>query len=301
MPELPEAETIARGLRPLLEGRTFEGVEVIHPDLLRQSPEAFAAALVGRRIHAVGRRGKNVVLHLVQWHERVTGSEPSPPAAGEESTTAGALVVHLGMTGRLDPDPGPSPGHLGVRFLLDGAILAYRDVRRFGELIHREPAEYLRWSSELGPEPLAPRFTARWLEAALTRSRSPVRSWLLDQRRIAGIGNIYALEALHRARIHPARPGRSLAPKEVRRLHRGLRAVLREAIHGGGTTIRDYRAADGSTGGHARALRVYGREGLPCPRCRMAVERAVFGNRSAFFCPRCQPPAARPLGEAAAG
>ena len=294
MPELPEAETIARGLHPILTGRVIREVEVVHRDLLVQAPTDFALALRDRVIAGVGRRGKNVLLHLADGPTSPrSGARPRPSTHGSGSPhrpgPAGTVVVNLGMTGRLEPDPEGTPSYLGVRFHLDRGSLVYRDVRRFGELVHRPPPDFRRWSARLGPEPLSRSFTARRLGEAITRSRSPVRSWLLDQRRVAGVGNIYAVEALHRAGIHPARPGASLSPKSVRRLHRGLRSVLRSAIRNGGTTLRDYRAADGSLGNHGPDLRVYGRAGLPCTTCGTPVQRIVFGNRSAFLCPTCQP------------
>lgn len=268
MPELPEAETIAAGLREAVVGATVEDIEVLHADVLREPADAFRERVAGRRIAGVGRRGKNVVLELVG---------------------GGVVLVNLGMTGRLLPDGGGAT-HPALRFALDdGRTLTYDDVRRFGCVEALDPAAWRERSAALGPEPLAPRFTAARLAEGLARSRSPVRSWLLDQRRIAGVGNIYANEALHRARVHPARPADSLDADEAAALHRGLRRVLREAIRARGTTLRDYRTAEGGRGGYAVRLRVYGRDGEPCPRCKTPVERLVFGNRSAFLCPRCQP------------
>ncbi len=268
MPELPEAETIAAGLRASVTDATVTGVEVLHPDVLRESPDAFARHVTGRRIRSVSRRGKNVVLEL---------------------EGGGVLLVNLGMTGRLLPSPS-APTHPALRFALDdGRTLVYDDVRRFGCVELLEAPAWAERSGSLGPEPLAPSFTAADLAEGLARSRAPVRSWLLDQRRIAGVGNIYANEALFRAGVHPARPASSLSREEAGRLHGALRRVLREAIRARGTTLRDYRTAEGGRGGYAVRLRVYGREGEPCLRCKTPVERVVFGNRSAFFCPRCQP------------
>lgn len=281
MPELPEAETIARGLDAAVTGRRVTHVEVLHPDVLRVPADDFAGGVQGRRIEKVGRRGKNVVLSLEGGH---------------------VLVVNLGMTGRLLPAPpdapaGPGPAHPAVRLHFGGGgTLVYDDVRRFGAVEVLTEADWAARSAALGPEPLSDEFTARALAGALGRSRSPVRSWLLDQRRIAGVGNIYANEALWRARIHPRRPASTLSTAEAGRLHRALRDVLREAVAARGTTLRDYRTAGGEPGGFAPSLSVYGREGSPCPRCSTPVERIVFGNRSAFLCPRCQrePEAGRP-------
>lgn len=272
MPELPEAETIAAGLRRSVAGARIEGVEVLHADVLAEPPDAFAERLRGRRIAEVGRRGKNVVIHLED---------------------GGVLLVNLGMTGRLLPVAAGSPSpatHPALRFALDrGRTLVYDDVRRFGRVESLDAEAWAERSAALGPEPLGRGFTAADLAASLSRSRSPVRSWLLDQRRVAGVGNIYANEALHRAGIHPARPADSLSREDAVALHRALRTVLREAIRARGTTLRDYRTAEGGRGGFSVRLRVYGREGEPCPRCKSVVERLVLANRSAFLCPRCQP------------
>ena len=280
MPELPEAETIARGLRAPLLGRSIEDVEVLKEDLLSVPKAEFRASLRHRSVHGVGRRGKNVVVEV----------GPGSARGGDVDR----LVVNLGMSGRLlrrrPAEPAPLPGHTGLHFRLDdGSALIYRDVRRFGRLAVLPPDAYRDWSRGLGPEPLADGFRARHLIGALSRSRSPVRSWLLDQRRIAGVGNIYANEALAQARIHPGRAARDLSPDEGRTLHRVLRSVLREAIDAGGTTLRDYRTAEGSEGSYADALRVYGREGHPCTRCTGTIVRIRLGGRSAFLCPRCQP------------
>ncbi|MGD2069068.1 MAG: zinc finger domain-containing protein, partial [Gemmatimonadota bacterium] len=167
--------------------------------------------------------------------------------------------------------------------------LVFDDTRRFGTVECMDPAGWEAFDGRLGVEPLSPRFTARRLQELLSRSRSPLRSWLLDQGRVAGVGNIYAVESLWRARLHPRRPARSLDLSEARRLHRALRHILRNAVEAGGTTIRDYRDAGGRRGSFVRRLAVYGREGEACLRCRTSVERLVFGNRSAFLCPRCQP------------
>ncbi|MBW3534064.1 MAG: bifunctional DNA-formamidopyrimidine glycosylase/DNA-(apurinic or apyrimidinic site) lyase, partial [Gemmatimonadetes bacterium] len=245
---------------------------VLHADVLAEPPDAFAERLRGRRVADVGRRGKNVVFHL---------------------EGGGVLLVNLGMTGRLltvAAGGASTATHPALRFALEGGrTLVYDDVRRFGRVEALDAAGWAERSAALGPEPLDPGFTAADLAAGLSRSRSPVRSWLLDQRRVAGVGNIYANEALHRAGVHPARPADSLSREEARALHRALRAVLREAIRARGTTLRDYRTAEGGRGGYGVRLRVYGRDGEPCPRCNSAVERLVFANRSAFLCPRCQP------------
>jgi len=281
VPELPEAETIVRGLRRLVPGRTVVDVRIVHDDVLRGDPGALRRGVIGRTFTAVDRRGKNVVFLLDD------GSR---------------LVVNLGMTGRLlavsaEPEPAgearaalrPEATHPAVRFALDdGRHLVFDDVRRFGTLELLSPDGWREREARMGPEPLSDGFTTDVLAERLDRSRAPVRSWLLDQRRIAGIGNIYAAEALWRARVDPTRPARSLERDEARRLHRSLREVLRRAVEAGGTTLRDYRDAEGREGAFGRQLSVYGREGEPCSRCGTTIERVVFSSRSAFFCPVCQ-------------
>lgn len=274
MPELPEAETIVRGLRQAVVGETITRVEVLKSDVLREPKRSFGPKVRGRTIEAVGRRAKNVVLRL---------------------SDDGVLAVNLGMTGRLLPFIRPPrgrsrPGHPAVRFrLASGALLVFDDVRRFGTVECLTADEWEARSRRMGPEPLAPGFTASQLHEGLKASRSPVRSWLLDQRRIAGLGNIYAAEALFLAGIHPRRPANTVTRTEAERLLGTVRGVLADAIEAGGTTIRDYRTATGEEGRFAVSLRVYGRDGEPCSACGDTVERLVFGNRSAFFCPSCQP------------
>ena len=270
MPELPEVETIVRGLRPNLPGRTIESVRVLRPDVLRVPPRVFSAELRGRTFDSISRRGKNIVARL----------------KGDT-----VLVVNLGMTGRLLlAEKEGDATHPAVRFTLDsGPKLVYDDVRRFGVVEVLSGSEWKERSRRLGPEPLSSSFTARRFSESLAESSSPIRSWLLDQRRLAGVGNIYANEALHVAGIHPRRPARSITGREARGLHRALRGTLRRALDNRGTTLRDYRDASGVPGENASALRVYGRVGEPCLRCSARIERVVFGSRSAFLCPRCQP------------
>ncbi|MDE2794805.1 MAG: bifunctional DNA-formamidopyrimidine glycosylase/DNA-(apurinic or apyrimidinic site) lyase [Gemmatimonadota bacterium] len=278
MPELPEAETIARGLNAVLPGRVVRRVEVVREDVVSGAAGPFARAVAGREIRGVGRRGKNVVF---------TFADDS------------RLVVNLGMSGRFmtgaDAHGDHPSTHPAVVFhLADGGWMIYDDVRRFGRLSAIPVAEWRRWSRRLGPEPLARGFTAARLRGILARSRSPVRSLLLDQRRIAGVGNIYAVEALWFARIHPQTPANAIGAAAAARLHRALRRVLRNAIRAGGTTLRNYRDANGDEGRFGRALHAYGREEEPCTRCGTAIERIVFGGRSAFVCPRCQDGSALP-------
>lgn len=271
MPELPEAETIARDLAPRLDGRRITDISITHDDVIHGEPGAFLEALVGGTIAGVGRRGKNVVLRL------------------EDDAR---LVVNLGMTGRLVTSGAPRAdelGHVAVAFHLDdGRDLLYDDTRRFGLLRVYRPAAWHERDAELGMEPLSDAFTTDALWSLTKATRTPVRNFLLDQYRVAGVGNIYALEALFRAGIRPTRRGKRVTRKEAGRLRDALRDVLAAAIENRGTTFSDYRDASGEAGGFEPLLRVYGREGEPCTECGTPIKRTVLTNRSAFYCPECQ-------------
>lgn len=270
MPELPEVETIVRDLAGTLPGATVREVEVLRPDLVEgDTPEGFAEKVRGRKVRSVERRAKNILLDL----------------GGRR------LAVNLGMTGRLLSAAAgePDPTHLGVRFRLgDGRELRYHDVRRFGRLWTMEEEAYRAWDAALGVEPLSDGFSAEWMRDAAARSRVAVKSWLMDQARVVGVGNIYASEALFRAKVDPRRPVRELSPAELEGVREGVRSVLGEAISHRGTTFLDYRDASGREGAFAARLAVYDREGEPCRVCGSAVERIVQGGRSTFFCTRCQ-------------
>lgn len=270
MPELPEVETIVRDLAHLLPGARIREVEILRPDLVEgAAPEVFAKRIRGRTIRAVTRRAKNIVMDL----------------GGER------LLVNLGMTGRLlvarAGDEGPT--HLGVRMGLDrGRELRYHDVRRFGRLWTATEDEWRAWDGALGVEPLSDAFSVDWLVRAAGRSKVAIKVWLMDQARVVGVGNIYASEALFRAGVDPRRPANALRPDELARVRDGVRAVLREAIDHRGTTFLDYRDARGEQGAFAARLKVYDREGQPCPGCAGTIARIVQGGRSTFFCPSCQ-------------
>jgi len=274
VPELPEVETIRRDLAAELEGRSVTAVRIHQPDIVMppDTPEAFAGAVRGRRIEGLGRRAKYLLLRL----------------SGDE-----VVQVQLRMTGRFAlgaslPDPGEF-SHVAAEFDLDdGRTLFYDDVRRLGGLRILDAEAWEERASELGPEPLEEGFTPAVLGAALAGREAPVKNVLMDQRRVAGIGNIYAAEALHAAGIDPRRPGGSLSEEEIETLHRTIRTTLEEALEAAGTTFRDYRAVNGRSGRFQSRLRVYGREGEPCRRCDTAVERIVQAGRSTFFCPVCQ-------------
>ncbi len=273
MPELPEAETIAADLRRRVVGRRIVGVDVAHADVLGPAltPGRLAERVRGRSVERVGRRGKNVVVGL------------------DDGTI---LLVNLGMTGRLVASRAPRAAelrHVAVRFGLDdGDALLYDDARRFGRIEHLVPEAWRRRDDALGVEPFDDALTPARMHALTRRARTPIRSLLLDQGRIAGVGNIYANEALHRAGVRPRRRAAGLTRAETARLRDALREVLAEAIEARGTTLRDYRDGSGEAGGFEPRLRVYGREGEPCSRCGTTIKRVVLAGRSAFYCPRCQ-------------
>jgi formamidopyrimidine-DNA glycosylase len=285
MPELPEVETIARQLRGLVVDRTISEFESRWVRLTEPEPaEVVGARLRGRRISDVRRRGKFVVFDL-------DGGE--------------ALVVSLRMTGKLlygvaDVDERYVRGE--IRFE-DGTAMRFSDTRKFGRMAvidastldgNGEGRPKMPLHASLGQEPLARGFTVAWLRALLRRRpRAAIKVLLLDQRAIAGIGNIYAIEALWRARIHPLRKAGSLRADEIARLHEAIRWALRKGIRLGGASPSDYVDARGNKGRMQREFQVYARAGEPCPRCARAIVRTVVGGRGTFHCPRCQraPPA----------
>jgi formamidopyrimidine-DNA glycosylase len=281
MPELPEVETVARELCPALCGHVLRRVEVLWARTVdRPDVPTFCAALTGAMVLAVGRRGKFITMGL---------------------DSGQSLLTHLRMTGKwlLYPDASGHDPYARVRFGLDdGRWLVFADTRKFGRLyLVDDPAEVL---GDLGPEPLAADFTPERLACMLGERRGRIKPLLLNQRFLAGLGNIYTDEALWRAGVHPLQAADTLTPGQVRRLHAGIVSVLREAIAGGGTSLRDnqYRQPDGDTGAYQHLLAVYGRAGQDCPRCGAAVQRLVVGQRGTHICPRCQvlPPSVPPAG-----
>lgn len=271
MPELPEVETIVRDLATSVPGHTIEAVEVLHPDLIDgESAAEFADGLLGRRIGGVARRAKNIVFDL---------------GGGDR------LLVNLGMTGRLlATRPGDAvPTHLGVRMKLDGGRdLLYTDTRRFGRLWRADDAGWAAFDGRLGVEPLSDEFTTEYLWELSRRSRVAIKTWLMDQARVVGVGNIYASEALFRAGVDPRRPANELTRDELDRIRQATREVLSEAIEFRGTTFLDYRDASGNRGEFYDRLRVYDREGEPCSGCARPLRRIVQANRSTFYCEACQ-------------
>ena len=265
MPELPEVESVRRQLDPELSGRRVEDVWYDpHPALPRQF--LHVDLLPGRKIHCVGRRGKFLVAPLDQGLE---------------------LILHLGMTGALRF--GVIDDHVRARISLDdGRELMFRDARRFGRLAVVEAGDYARIPglAMLGPEPLSSEFDPDDFAARLARTRAPVKPYLLSQRPVAGVGNIYADEALWRARINPM--SRRVGPKRAHALHRAIREVLNEAIEREGTTFRDYVMVNGESGRNADFLAAYGRAGQPCPRCLTPLRKITLGGRGTTYCPVCQ-------------
>jgi formamidopyrimidine-DNA glycosylase len=272
MPELPEVETIRRDLEPRLRGRTITAVRVA-PDAVPlidgASPAAFTRRLKGRRIEALSRRGKYLILHL---------------SGGLH------LVVHLRMTGALLHRDAAAPADRYLRAVLsfdDGTELRFADLRKLGRLrLVAHPDEAV---GRLGPEPLDARFTAAALKRAIERRRAPIKAVLLDQRVLAGLGNIYTDEALFAARIHPLRRADTLSEAENRRLHRSVRRVLRDALDNRGASFRDYVDGGGREGRHQFHVKVFRRTGQPCYVCGATIERIRLSGRSTHFCPRCQP------------
>jgi len=273
VPELPEVETIARDLEARVRGAIVQDLSVRRPDILApdSGTRRLRRNLSGRRITDVSRRGKNLVFVLDRRFR---------------------MVINLGMTGRVVTSDSPRASelvHVAASFTLeDGRSILYDDARRFGRIrLFTETAWRVR-DAELGIEPLAPDFTPELLHHLTRRSVTPIRNFLLDQNRIAGVGNIYANEALFRARIRPTRRANRITRPGATALHHELRAVLSEAILERGTTFSDYRDASGNEGAFQFRLRVYDREALPCTVCDHLIRRVVLTNRSAFYCPSCQ-------------
>ena len=274
MPELPEVESVRRQLEPALVGRRFEQVRIDDPRLVRPyEPAEVAAELQGERVAAVERRGKYLVVRFESGR---------------------VLLIHLRMTGSLLRSANGSlpddPHRRAVVTLDDGSDVGYRDVRRFGTWLLLEPGEaepYLE--ARVGDEPLDTLFTAARLGERLAGRRTSLKAALLDQRTLAGIGNIYADEALWRARLNPLRPAACLDRAELRRLHRGIRAALEHGLERQGSTLRDYRLPDGSGGSMQNEFHVYGRRDEPCDRCGTLIVRTQVAGRTTWFCPTCQP------------
>lgn len=273
MPELPEVETVRRTLQQKLTGLKFTGVQVLMPKIVHTpEPGEFNEIIRDKKILDVSRRGKYLLISLSGGY---------------------TLVVHLRMTGRLVYCSGnvPPTRHTHVVFHLDnGHRLIFADMRQFGRLWLTPTSSLadLPGYKDLGIEPLGKQFTRDFLKKELRRRRARIKPLLLDQTFIAGLGNIYTDEALHRAGVDPERPAETLTPREITRLHRAVKDVLQEGIEHRGTTFRDFIDGDGRAGGYQEHLRVYNREGRPCPSCGQAIARKKVGGRSSYYCPACQ-------------
>lgn len=286
MPELPEVETVRRGLEPVLSGARLARVRANRPDLRFPLPDGFVQRLTGATILRLDRRAKYIL---------------APLDRGD------TLVMHLGMTGRFEiaaPEGTVRPGdfarvvtpedkHAHVVFdTEEGATVTYYDPRRFGfmDLIPTEGIDRHPWFATMGPEPLSDAFDARTLEKAFANRKQGPKTLLLDQRTVAGLGNIYVCEALHRAHISPFKPAGGVARKRLGPLTTAIKDVLAEAVEVGGSTLKDFAAADGALGYFQHRFRVYDREGEPCPTpgCKGVIAREVQAGRSTFFCPICQ-------------
>jgi formamidopyrimidine-DNA glycosylase len=273
MPELPEVETVRRTLSGPLIGRRIAEMRLSEfPGVIGSEPlQVVSARVCGRTVTRVRRRAKYLLLDL------------------DDGT---ALMVHLRMTGHVAVVPAGTPPlrfeHLAI-VLDDASEIRYADQRKFGRVLHLMPAEVRALERRFGPEPLGRQFTVAWLTGALRNRPGKLKSVLLDQEVVAGLGNIYADEALFRSRLHPERPANGLDIAETRRLHHAIRQVLREGVERRGTTFSSYRDATGAAGENQFNLRVYGQGGHgPCPRCGWPLARAVVGGRGTSFCPRCQ-------------
>jgi formamidopyrimidine-DNA glycosylase len=282
MPELPEVETVRRGLAPVLEGAVIARAEVNRPDLRWPLPERMADRLTGRRVLALRRRSKYILAEL---------------DSGE------TLLVHLGMSGRMlvsgamlgafhHDHPAPQKHDHVVLHLAGGGRVTFNDARRFGamDLMATDKVDGHPLLAGLGPEPFGNDFNEPYLLARLQGRRTPIKAALLDQRVVAGLGNIYVAETLYRAGISPLRLAGEVKPKAVRGLVPLIREVLAEAIEAGGSSLRDFRQANGELGYFSKEFHVYGKEGVPCPTvgCTGTVTRTVQAGRSSFWCPACQ-------------
>lgn len=282
MPELPEVETVRRGLAPAMEGQVIDRADVNRPDLRWPFPPDMAQRLTGARVLRLGRRSKYILVDLDR---------------GE------TLIIHLGMSGRMtvsgDPlgqfhhdHPAPQKHDHVVFHMSNGARITFNDARRFGamDLAATDALDQHKLIRVIGPEPLGNQFDAAYLARALAHRNSPIKTMLLDQHVVAGLGNIYVCEVLHRARINPKRKAATLSRARIDRLVPIIRDVLSEAIEAGGSSLRDYRQADGELGYFQHGFQAYDRENAACTAagCDGKIQRFVQSGRSTFYCPRCQ-------------
>src|SRR5436190_1133472 len=274
MPELPEVETVRRGLALCMTGRQIVRAELRRPDLRRPFPPMLATRLEGARIGALSRRGKYILVEL---------------------DATGLLLLHLGMSGRITaagPELPPEKHDHVILTLDDGTVVRFNDPRRFGTIdyLERGAAGIHPLLAGMGPEPLEAGFHGAYLDRALAGKLTPIKAALLDQRIVAGLGNIYVCEALYRAGLSPRRLAASIGRRRADRLATGIKSVLTEAIAAGGSSVRDYVQADGELGYFQHHWAVYGREGEPCPGCNCAegVRRIAQSGRSTFYCAKRQ-------------
>lgn len=282
MPELPEVETVRRGLAPAMEGAVIARAQVNRPDLRWPFPERMAERLTGARVLMLRRRSKYILADL---------------------STEETLLIHLGMSGRMlvsgvplgqfvHDHPAPEKHDHVVFEMANGARITFNDPRRFGamDLMPTDRAEAHPLLAALGPEPLGNAFSEAYLVSRLAGRRTPIKAALLDQKIVAGLGNIYVCEALYRARISPVRKAARLSAGRAARLVPVIRDVLNDAIEAGGSSLKDYRRADGELGYFQHSFDVYGREGQPCrtPGCGAPIRRIVQSGRSSFYCVKCQ-------------
>jgi len=269
MPELPEVETTIRGLRPVLEGRRIASIEARRADLRRPFPPDLRQRLTGARVTRLWRRAKYGLI---------------------ETDRGDTMVFHLGMSGhwRVDPSQIGKHDHVVIE-TEEGRRLALNDARRFGsvDILRTDEIESAEPFATMGPEPLGEDFDGAWLKRAFAGRSAPIKALLLDQRIVAGLGNIYVCEALHMAKIAPARAARRVARARLDRLAAAIKDVLRAAIEAGGSSLRDYVRPDGELGYFSKEWRVYGREGEACA-CGSPIRRRVEAGRSTFYCPKCQ-------------
>lgn len=271
MPELPEVETVRRGLEEQIVGKTIKAVKVTYPKLVRTGLEDFQLLLPGQSVQAMRRRGKYLIFEL----------------------TGGLVISHLRMEGKyfLFSDQVPTNKHFHAFFTFtDGTTLVYQDVRKFGTMEYLPKSQEATYflSKKLGPEPTKETFKLAPFERTLVKSHRPIKSYLLDQSLVAGLGNIYADEVLCAAKVHPERRSDSLRPAEIKRLHDQTIRILQEGIKRGGSTIRTYKNTLGEDGTMQDFLEVYGREGELCSRCGSTIEKIKVGGRGSHYCPKCQ-------------
>lgn len=271
MPELPEVETVRRGLNRLVKGKKIERVRVDYPRMIVTGADSFREQLVGQTIMEVDRRGKNLLLYLTDF----------------------VLISHLRMEGKynLFHDVVPASKHFHVFFALsDGSTLVYQDVRKFGtmELLREVDLDTYFLSKKLGPEPTEEDFDEAVFQTKLAKSKKPIKSQLLDQTLVAGLGNIYVDEVLFRAQVHPAQGSSTLTAEQVAGLRQAIIDVLILGVEKGGSTIRTYKNALGMDGTMQDYLQVYGKQGQACPRCQTEIVKIQLGGRGTHFCPQCQ-------------